>query len=322
MDLLAIFSTLFGTATTLGLGVAQMNAGLSYMFGLEISTTNQLILISTTAVVATLSAVSGVRKGILWLSEWNIRLSSILFLFLLLAGPTVFLLGLYATSLGDYIANFIPMGMWTDSAPERQWQGWWTIFYWGWWLSWGPFVGMFIARISRGRTVRQVVLGGMLASTLGAFLWIVIMGGAGVHLQLSGAIDLNAVANTDVTMVLYKTIEGLNVSWATMAMAGLATLMIVSWFVTSADSATLVICTILSMGDQNPPQRFRIIWGLGLGALAGVLLLAGGLQGLQAATIAAALPFSVVLLVICYSLVKALHQEEGETFSLRDPQGA
>ena len=322
VDLLAIFSTLFGTATTLGLGVAQMNAGLNYMFGLEISTTNQLILISATAVVATLSAVSGVRKGILWLSEWNIRLSSILFLFLLLAGPTVFLLGLYATSLGDYIANFIPMGMWTDSDPERQWHGWWTIFYWGWWLSWGPFVGMFIARISRGRTVRQVVLGGMLASTLGAFLWIVIMGGTGMHLQLSGAIDLSAVANTDVTMVLYKTIEGLNVSWATMAMAGLATLMIVSWLVTSADSATLVICTILSMGNQNPPQRFRIIWGLGLGALAGVLLLAGGLKGLQAATIAAALPFSVVLLVMCYSLVRALHQEEGEALSVRAAQEA
>ncbi|RHW19680.1 choline transporter [Pseudomonas jilinensis] len=309
VDLLAIFSTLFGTATTLGLGVSQMNAGLSYIFGWEISTTNQLLLIAATSIVATFSAVSGVRRGILWLSQWNIRLSAILFLFLLLAGPTVFLLGLYATSIGDYLAHFIPMGLWTDSDPERQWQGWWTIFYWGWWLSWGPFVGMFIARISRGRTVRQVVIGGMLASTLGAFLWIVIMGGTGVYLQLNGT-DLSSVANNDLTMVLYKTIEGLNVHWATLPMAGLATLMIVSWFVTSADSATLVICTILSSGDQNPPQRYRVIWGLGLGALAGVLLLAGGLQGLQAATIAAALPFSLVLLVICYCLFKAFHQEE------------
>ncbi|SFT88156.1 BCCT family transporter [Pseudomonas marincola] len=310
VDLLAIFSTLFGTATTLGLGVAQMNAGLNYMFGMEISTTSQLLLIAATSVVATLSAVSGVRKGILWLSEWNIRLSSILFLFLLLAGPTVFLLGLYATSLGDYLANFIPMGLWTDPNPERQWQGWWTIFYWGWWLSWGPFVGMFIARISRGRTVRQVVLGGMLAATLGAFLWVVIMGGTGVYLQLAGTVNLSEIANNDLTMVLYKTIEGLNVQWATMGMASLATLMIVSWFVTSADSATLVICTILSMGNENPPQRFRVIWGLGLGALAGVLLLSGGLKGLQAATIAAALPFSFILLTICYCLVRALHDEE------------
>lgn len=318
VDLLAIFSTLFGTATTMGLGVSQMNAGLNYMFGWEISTTNQLLLIAGTSVVATLSAVSGVRRGILWLSEWNIRLSSILFLFLLLAGPTVFLLGLYASSIGDYLAHFVPMGLWTDPDPERQWQGWWTIFYWGWWLSWGPFVGMFIARISRGRTVRQVVLGGMLSSTLGAFLWIVIMGGTGVHLQLSG-VDLSSVANSDLTMVLYKTIEGLGVEWATLPMAGLATLMIVSWFVTSADSATLVICTILSMGDQNPPQRYRVIWGLGLGALAGTLLLAGGLQGLQAATIAAALPFSVILLLICYCLVKALYQEEAERLGGRAP---
>lgn len=316
VDLLAIFSTLFGSATTLGLGVSQMNAGLSYIFGWEISTTNQLLLIAGTSVVATLSAVSGVRKGILWLSEWNIRLSTILFLFLLLAGPTVFLLGLYATSVGDYLAHFIPMGLWTDSNPERQWQGWWTIFYWGWWLSWGPFVGMFIARISRGRTVRQVVVGGMLASTLGAFLWIVIMGGTGLHLQLSG-VDLSSVATSDLTMVLYKTIEALNVPWATLPMAGLATLMIVSWFVTSADSATLVICTILSMGNDNPPQAYRIIWGMGLGALAGVLLLAGGLQGLQAATIAAALPFSLVLIAMCYCLVKALHKEEAD--ALRVP---
>lgn len=319
VDLLAIFSTLFGTATTLGLGVSQMNAGLSYMFGWEISTTNQLLLIAGTSLVATFSAVSGVRRGILWLSEWNIRLSSILFLFLLLAGPTVFLLGLYATSIGDYLAHFIPMGLWTDANPERQWQGWWTIFYWGWWLSWGPFVGMFIARISRGRTVRQVVVGGMLASTLGAFLWIVIMGGTGVYLQLNG-VDLASVANSDLTMVLYKTIEGLGVEWAILPMAGLATLMIVSWFVTSADSATLVVCTILSMGDHNPPQRYRIIWGLGLGALAGVLLLAGGLQGLQAATIVAALPFSVVLLLICYALVKALHQEESALQRTSEPR--
>lgn len=309
VDLLAIFSTLFGTATTLGLGVSQMNAGLSYMFGWEVSVGTQLLLIAVTSIVATLSAVSGVGRGILWLSHWNIRLSSFLFLFLLLAGPMVFLLGLYATSIGDYLAHFVPMGLWTDPQPERQWQGWWTIFYWGWWLSWGPFVGMFIARISRGRTVRQVVVGGMLSATLGAFLWIVIMGGTGVHLQLSG-VDLASVANNDLTMVLYKTIEGLGVEWATMAMAALATLMIASWFVTSADSATLVICTILSMGNPNPPRSYRVIWGIGLGALAAVLLLAGGLQGLQAATIVAALPFSLVLLLICYCLVKALHEEE------------
>lgn len=130
-----------------------------------------------------------------------------------------------------------------------------------------------------------------------------------MHLQLSG-VDLASVANNDLTMVLYKTIEGLGVEWATMAMAALATLMIASWFVTSADSATLVICTILSMGNPNPPRSYRVIWGIGLGALAAVLLLAGGLQGLQAATIVAALPFSLVLLLICYCLVKALHEEE------------
>ncbi|WP_084332455.1 BCCT family transporter [Marinobacterium jannaschii] len=309
VDMLAIFSTLFGTTTTLGLGVAQMNAGLNYLFGIEISTTTQIILIAAISVVGTVSAVSGVEKGIRWLSVWNIRISLVLIGFFLLAGPTVFLLGMFATSVGDYMWNLIPMGFWTDPNPESQWQGWWTIFYWGWWLSWGPLVGLFIARISRGRTIRQFLLSALIIPPLGGFLWIVIFGGSALHIELYGAGGIVDAVNNDMTLALYKTIEALGVEALTWPMAALATFMIVTWFVTSADSGTLVICTILSMGDRNPPQRFRIFWGLGLGAVAAVLLLAGGLKALQTATIAAALPFSVVLLFMCAALVKGLNDE-------------
>lgn len=310
VDLLAIFSTLFGTATTLGLGVSQMNAGLNYLFDVEISTTTQVILIAVISVIGTLSAVTGVEKGIKLLSEWNIRISLILILFFLFAGPTVFLLGMFTTSVGDYLWNLIPMGFWTDPNSERQWQGWWTIFYWGWWLSWGPLVGMFIARISRGRTIRQFMLSALIIPPLGGFLWIVIFGGTALNIELYGSGGIVDAVNKDMTMALYHTIEAIGVDWLTWPMAALATIMIITWFVTSADSGTLVICTILSVGDKNPPQKFRIIWGLGLGAVAAVLLLAGGLKALQTAAIAAALPFSVVLLFICVALVKGFSDEE------------
>lgn len=309
IDLLAIFATLFGTATTLGLGVSQMNAGLNSLFGLEISSTNQVLLVLGVTVAATVSAVSGLKKGIRLLSEWNIHLSLVLFAFFFIAGPTVFLLSLFTTSLGDYTSKIFSMGFWTNPNPESQWQGWWTLFYWGWWLSWGPYVGMFIARISRGRTIRQVLLGGMLAAVLGAACWVVIFGGTAMHLQLLQGVDLVSVANESVTTVLFQTIAALDVSWATTFMIALATVMIITWFVTSADSGTLVICTILAKGDEHPPQLYRVVWGLGLGATAGVLLIAGGLEALQTAAIAAALPFSMALLVMCYCMIKALREE-------------
>lgn len=309
VDLLAIFSTLFGTATTLGLGVSQMNAGLNYLFDIEISTSVQVVLIVIISIVGTLSAISGVEKGIKLLSEWNIKISLILILFFLLAGPTVFLLGMFTTSVGDYVWNMIPMGLWTDPEPGAQWQGWWTIFYWGWWLSWGPLVGMFIARISRGRTIRQFLLTALTIPPLGGFLWIVIFGGTALHMELYGVGGIVDAVNSDMTLALYKTIESIGIEALTWPMAALATLMIISWFVTSADSGTLVICTILSMGNKNPPQKFRIIWGLGLGGVSAVLLIAGGLKALQTMAIAAALPFSVILILMCISLVKGFKDE-------------
>lgn len=307
VDLLGVFATIFGVATSLGLGVSQMNAGLNYLFGMEISVINQVVLIAVISVVATFSAVSGVQKGIRILSELNVKLTVILLGFFLFAGPTIFLLGFYITSVGDYMANMVQMGFWTDTNPESKWQGWWTVFYWGWYISWAPFVGLFIARISRGRTVREFLLGVILVPCLVSFLWLALFGGTALHMELYGAGGIVEAVNKDLTTALYVTMEALNVNETlTYGMAALATLMILTWFVTSADSGTLVICTLLSMGKDHPPVKFRIIWGLTVGAVAAVLLLAGGLKALQAASIAAALPFSVVMVMMIVGLLKSM----------------
>ncbi|WP_432471506.1 BCCT family transporter [Amphritea sp. HPY] len=306
VDLLGVFATIFGVATSLGLGVSQMNAGLNYLFDMEISVVNQVLLIAVISVVATFSAVSGVQKGIRILSEFNVKLTVILLAFFLFAGPTIFLLGFYVTSVGDYLANMVQMGFWADPKPDSQWQGWWTVFYWGWYISWAPFVGLFIARISRGRTVREFLLGVILVPCLVSFLWLALFGGTALHMELYGNGGIVEAVNNNLTTALYVTIEALNVEWASYAMAALATLMILTWFVTSADSGTLVICTLLSMGNDNPPVRFRVIWGLTVGAVAAVLLLAGGLKALQAASIAAALPFSVVMVLMIVGLLSSM----------------
>lgn len=310
VDLLAIFGTVFGVATTLGLGVVQINSGLNYLFGIEISTTNQVITILVISIITTAAVVSGLNRGIRILSEINIWCSVVLVGFVLIAGPTLFILGYYLSGIGDYLVHFLPMGIWTDPDPEGGWQGTWTLFYWGWWLSWGPFVGMFMARISRGRTIREYVLGTLLAPTLLGFLWLSVFGGTALHMELFAVGGLIEAVNRDLTFALYETISLLGVNWATWAVSALATFLIVTWFVTSSNSGTLVICTMLSMGDANPPTRFRVFWGMGQGLVAAALLLAGGLSTLQAASLIVALPFSVVILLMYLGLYRSLRAHE------------
>ena len=317
VDLLAVFGTVFGVATSLGLGVSQMAAGLHHLFGIDPGTLTQIVLIAAISVVATLSAVSGVGKGIRIISEWNIWLSVVLLAFFLFGGPTKWLLGFFVTTAGDYLWNVIPMGFQTFNAEgAAAWQGGWTIFYWGWWISWAPFVGMFIARISRGRTIREFMVGVMFVPTTIAFFWLCIFGGNAIHAELhaAGGVGTAGIAQLvrdwNLPSALYGAIDLItDLSWLNWAMAALATLLLVTWFITSSDSGTLVITTMLSMGDDNPPQRFRIVWGLGEGLVAAVLLAAGGLKALQTASIAAALPVSVIMLLMAYGIVKSLHED-------------
>lgn len=324
VDLLAVFGTVFGVATSLGLGVTQMATGLNVLFGIDPGISTQLILICIISVIATFSAVSGVGNGIRIISEWNIWLSMVLLAAFVIFGPFKWLMSFFITSLGDYLWNAIPMGFWTANDPGNvKWQGGWTIFYWGWWISWAPFVGMFIARISRGRTIREFMVGVMFVPTTIAFFWLCMFGGNAIWQELhavggpgapGGAGIIEIVRTWDLPGALYGTIDNLgkmswmgDVSgWLTWPLSALATLLLASWFITSSDSGTLVITTMLSMGDDNPPKVFRIIWGMGEGLVAAVLLYAGGLQALQTASIAAAFPISFIILAMVWGLLKSL----------------
>ena len=317
VDLLAVFGTVFGVATSLGLGVKQMGAGLHTLFGLDPGIFTQIALIFLISTAATLSAVSGVGRGIRIISEWNIYLTVVLLAFFLFCGPSQWLLGFIATTAGDYLWAAIPMGFWTAGEEDAAaWQSDWTIFYWGWWISWAPFVGMFIARISRGRTLREFVAGAMFVPTALGVLWIGLLGGNAINLELNadggagtaGIMDL--VRDGNFEAALYSTIAAMSdLSWLTWFISALATFLLATWFITSSDSGTLVITTMLSMGNDNPPQRFRVVWGLGQGLVAAVLLVAGGLSALQTASIVAALPVSIVLLLMMYGLLKSVLED-------------
>jgi len=313
VDVLAVFGTLFGISTSLGLGVQQMNTGLNELFGVQISVGNQILLIGSISVVATLSVVSGVGRGVRILSVFNLYMSFVVLAFFLIWGPTVYLLENYIQGIGDYLQHLVSLSFWTDAhtVQEPGWQADWTAFYWAWWIAWAPFVGMFIARISRGRTIREFVLGVLFVPTLLAMLWLTVFGGTGLWLELFGPGGLVEAVNEDVTRALYFTVSTIgHPPWVSTIMAAVVTLLIASYFITSSDSGTLVITTLLSLGDDEPPIRHRVVWGLGEGLVASVLLLAGGLAALQAAAIIAALPFSLIMLFMCFSLIKGLRDEQ------------
>ena len=321
-DILAVFGTVFGVATSLGLGVQQIATGLHEVTGLGMfvdvdaegnqkpNMTAMICLIAAISFIATASVVSGVGKGIRILSELNLWLSIAILVFFLAFGPTRYLLNTFLQTTGDYMREVIPLSFWSDAHKDSQWQSWWTAFYWGWWISWAPFVGMFIARISRGRTIREFVLGVLLVPTLLAFVWLTLFGGTALHIELFGNGGIVDAVKADVTSALYATFERMDVGVMGKVAAIVATLLIVTYFVTSSDSGTLVVNTLLSMGDPEPPVVHRVIWGLSEGAVAAVLLLAGGLAALQTASITAALPFSVIMLFMMAGLVKSLRMEE------------
>lgn len=309
-DLLAVLGTVFGIATSLGLGAQQMNAGISYLLGIEISIATQILLISVISVVATLSVLSGINRGIRILSELNMKLTLLILALFFVFGPTLYLLSSIATNSLDYLVNSPALGVWIDPDRDSQWQSWWTIFYWGWWIAWSPFTAMFIARISRGRTIGEFVLGVLLAPTVLTILWITIFGNTALHIEMFGDGGVTAAVNADRTTALFKTIELLDLGMLmTGLMATICTVMLLTYFVTSADSATLIICTLISMGSDEPTAKLRIFWGVAIGAVAAVLLYSGGLEALQTASIIAALPFSVVLMLSTYGLCKSLYAE-------------
>ncbi len=309
VDLIGVFGTIFGLATSLGLGVGPIAAGLEKLGWMDNNTTNLLILIAAITAAGTASAVSGVGKGVRILSECNVWASLFLLLLFLILGPTAFIMGMVISGAGEYFWNVIPMGFWIDNEPDRQWQSWWTIFYWGWWIAWCPFVGLFIARISKGRTIRQFCYCVLLIPTTVVIIWMGVFGGAAVGVDLFNNAGVVDAVNNDYSSGVFATIAGFGVDFLVIPITILVTVLLISWFVTSSDSGILVMCTMLSMGDEHPPIKLRLFWGVTSGVVAGVLLLAGGLNALQTASIVAGLPIAIMLLLMGYGVAKTLRED-------------
>ena len=307
VDIFAILGTMFGVATSLGIGVMQVNAGLNYLFGLPVSIMVQVALIAAITCAATVSVVAGLDAGIRRLSELNLVLALLLMVFVLIAGPTVMLLSSLIQNIGMYLSGLVDMTFRIYAYEPNEWIGNWTLFYWAWWISWSPFVGMFIARISRGRTIREFILGVLLVPSGFTFLWLTIFGNSGLWLEMHEAgAGLATAVQTNMPTAIFVLLDQLPLTGITSA---LATMLIVTFFVTSSDSGSLVIDIISSGGAENPPVWQRIFWAVSEGAVAATLLVAGGLAALQTAAISSALPLIIVMFLVCYGLMKALHAE-------------
>jgi choline/glycine/proline betaine transport protein len=297
VDILATVGTLFGVATSLGLGAIQINSGLGRLWGTPQTESVQ---------VATISVVTGVRGGIRLLSRLNLGLAGVLLLFVLIAGPTVYLLQLFISSFGAYLQQFVSQSLWLDLRPDSRWQFDWTLFYWSWWISWSPFVGVFVARISRGRTVGEFIVAVLFVPVLITFLWLSVFGGTALHGAVADGSEIASVVEANASAGLYAMLDQLPLQTLT---AVLATLMVVVFFVTSSDSGSLVDDMVTSGGHPNPPKAQRIFWAVAEGMVAATLLLSGGLQALRTASLTSGLPMTLFLLIAAWGLLKALRAD-------------
>ncbi len=314
IDIMATVATLFGVATSLGLGVQQVNAGLNHLFGIPQSTLVQVLLIGGITCIAAWSVVRGISAGIKLLSQINIFLAGGLLLFVLLLGPTLFIMKALMENIGFYIQNLPQLATWNETYEATDWQQAWTIFYWGWWISWSPFVGMFIARVSYGRTIAEFIKGVLLVPTFITFVWITVFGNSAINIEMFGAGDIAKAVQENVPVSLFKLLEHFPLQSITSMVA---ILVVVTFFVTSSDSGSLVIDIITAGGNPDPPVLQRLFWAILEGVVAAVLLIGGGLVALQTAAIATGLPFSIILLGMCFSLHKGLAEyKEGQTFEL------
>jgi choline/glycine/proline betaine transport protein len=314
VDVLAVVGTLFGVATSLGFGVSQINAGLTHLFDIPQGTTTQVILITVVTAFATASVVSGLDKGIKKLSELNMVMAALLLLFVIIFGPTVLFFNSFVENIGLYLETLIPRSFHLDAySGDKEWLGNWTLFYWGWWISWSPFVGIFIARISRGRTIREFIVGVLLVPTAFTFIWMTAFGNGALAYELAGAgPSIGQVIQNNLPLGIFAFLETLPfsgiVSFATV-------FLIMTFFVTSSDSGSLVIDTITSGGHLHPPVWQRVFWAVTEGVVAAVLMIGGGLGALQSATIATALPFTFVIVFACIGLLKGLRMETAKSQS-------
>ena len=307
IDVVAVMATLFGLATSLGFGAQQAAGGLSFLFGIDDGITTQVAIIVGVTAVAVISVVRGVEGGVKVLSNINMGLAAALLLFVLIAGPTLAIVLWVGNTASAYAENLIPLSLWFGR-DDGSFMHDWTVFYWAWWISWSPFVGMFIARISRGRTVRQFVTAVLLVPTLVTMVWMATFGGTGLEQAMAGTGAL-AEGIGDYTLTMFQMLAELPFAAVTSAVA--VTLVLV-FFITSSDSGSLVIDSITAGGKMDAPVQQRVFWAVIEGIIAGILLFVGGdaaLQALQAAAITVGLPFTLVLLAMCVTLYLGLQHE-------------
>jgi choline/carnitine/betaine transport len=306
IDVFAIFATLFGSAVSLGLGAAQMNGGLTEVFGVANSTGVKVAIIAVLTVCFIVSAISGIERGIKWLSNTNMVLALILLFFLFVVGPTVFMLNLIPASAGNYLAALPQMATRTGAFGGSEWLSGWTLFYWAWWVSWTPFVGAFLAKISKGRTIREFIVGVMLVPTLVSLVWFSVLGGAAIDLQRKfvdglGGADIAGIANQESQMFTFLQ----QFPWAGVTSV-LVVVLVAIFFVSGADASSIVMGSLSSYGVDEPQKWLVALWGGLMGLVAIVLFFAGGLEALQDITIIAAAPFLVIMALMCVALVKDL----------------
>lgn len=306
IDIVAVMGTLFGVAVSLGLGTLQLNSGLNYLFGVPMTGTIQVVIIATITAIATTSVALGLDRGIRRLSQINIVLATGLLLFVWIAGPTLFITDGLVESVGNYLHALPWLAFWTEAFQGTDWQRQWTVFYWAWTISWAPYVGIFIARISRGRTIREFVAGVLLAPTLFTIVWFSVFGLSAIDLELKHGVDLASQVQADVSVAIFSFLGQFPFN---LAVSGISVLIIVIFFTTSSDSASLVIDMLTRRDDQASQIRQRVFWAVSQGAIAATLLLAGGFEALQNVITTLGLPFCALLLFMAAALLRALHAD-------------
>lgn len=319
VDFLAAFATIAGISTSLGMGLMSIRFGIHHLFNIELGTTGLVVVMLFMIGAYTISAASGLDRGIKYLSKTNMYLAFIVLLFFFIAGPTLFQLRLMVDSTGRYFQNLIFMTFFADAmktASDGKWLGWWTIFYWAWWIAWGPFVGGFVARISKGRTIREYVVGVVLVPLVITIVWFNVIGGSALHAEINGTLEMYKAISADVGSGIFTLLTaypmGTLISWVVF-------FNLIVFLVTSADSAAFFVAMIIANGELNPTVGQRLTWGGFIGAISVLLLITGGLKAVQTASIIAALPFAFVMIAMMVSIAKLLRYEsQGAVVAARE----
>jgi len=310
INVIGVFATLFGLATSLGLGAMQIGSGLESLWQIPSTAGTWVVIVIVITAVSVVATVTGIDRGIKCLSQFNIIVASLLMLLVFIVGPTLFILKIFTHATGEYIQNIIQMSFHMDPAlaGNKNWTSTWTVFYWAWWIAWAPFVGTFIARISRGRTIRNFVIGVLLVPTGVSLVWFSIFGGSALFVEHLGAGGIAAAVTRDSASGFFTFLNTLPFSNILIAIAMVS---VAVFFITSLNSGTYVNSMLTSLGNPNPPVPMRLIWGGLAGAVAAVLLFSGGLKALQTASVVGGFPFMIIMLLMLYCLFKALHAQLG-----------